>query len=500
MAGTRKRKHALATIETVNTEVSKDAGHKDIYVFNSIGETQHIHQEDAVGAKKRKTAHQGPPTPPPTAWPPAPMSSTQSSHKRKRDPNAVEEEPVRAELIKPAGPNIFARFARPQIIISARNKRVMNALPSPTECSSPSKLFGRLNLDEKAPATVATSQEQHGLDTPPETPEPEEMELGSQWPMALRDFAQLYSAFLRALGLYYAHNGTSSPAGVRLLLPSITSCFKKRAVTLEDIRQLLTVCNASEQNFALEDFGRGEVRLRKLEPRGRSMNRAAGFIDEASQNEQFKSALDQRWTEWRANSLTGDAATFIGLLALAPIAINTSVEQAAPLFSRGQQRLADFKSSQAAALQLRQSETVPAKPAEERTAGKNASRGTSLLERIVARQHHVASLPAGPTKNQLERRSALQRLEEVTRIIELLAAGRPRASFSLKAIASHLQQSLRNPISNEQVELCVRLMSHEICPGFIQMMPWGDVVGVVVTRAGKLTLPDLRARVTAASA
>lgn len=125
------------------------------------------------------------------------------------------------------------------------------------------------------------------------------------------------------------------------------------------------------------------------------------------------------------------------------------------------------------------------------------SRGTNLLDRILAKQAHTASLPAGPTKEQLERKAALHRIEDIARVLDLLAAGRARCSFSMQAMVQQLQQSLRNPISREEVERCLGLMAKEVTPGFVGLVKNGAMTGVVVTRGGRVGLVELRGRIAA---
>jgi len=61
-------------------------------------------------------------------------------------------------------------------------------------------------------------------------------------------------------------------------------------------------------------------------------------------------------------------------------------------------------------------------------------------------------------------------------------------------VTQQLQQSLRNPISREEVERCLEIMAAEIMPTFLQMIASGNVKGVVVTKAGKIGFADLKER------
>jgi hypothetical protein len=91
-------------------------------------------------------------------------------------------------------------------------------------------------------------------------------------------------------------------------------------------------------------------------------------------------------------------------------------------------------------------------------------------------------------------------VEDIARVLELLAGSKPRCSLSMPVMVQQLQQSLRNPISREEVERCLGLMAREITPGFVNVIVSGAVRGVVVSRAQKVSLEELRARVERALA
>jgi len=92
----------------------------------------------------------------------------------------------------------------------------------------------------------------------------------------------------------------------------------------------------------------------------------------------------------------------------------------------------------------------------------------------------------------------LDRVEDVARVMELLAGGRPRVSFSLQMMIQHLQNSLRTPLAKDEVERCLDLMAAEIMPSFVTMVKTGSVRGVVVTRFGKVGSVELRRRLVTA--
>ena len=377
-----------------------------------------------------------------------------------------------------------------------RHQRFTDALP-PTPGETPSKstaaLFKKLKLAatvEPIAINLGGNQEPY---TPPDTPG-EDRIVSTRSTPELEEQSRLYAAFLSALSMYYAHNGRASPVNVGQILPMITKCWNKRAVKLEDLRRLLGLQGDSSP-FLLQDFGRAGVCLTKAEPRGRSLVRAEGFVNESALGARFDDALQTQWATWRPRSAARnrEAAAFIEQLPVCPISQHESVDKAAPVFARGQQRLADIKASQATA--QRHPVPTPAAVGACSPTSSGPARPTSLLDRILAKQALTASLPAGPTKQQLERNAALHRVEDVARVLDLLAAGRSRCSFSLPATVQHLQQSLRSPIGREEVERCLEIMSSEMTPGFVGLLRNGSVTGVVITRGGKVDLDELRTRV-----
>ena len=347
MAGQRKRKHA-----SVEDEASKQATEtriqQGIKAFGNIGKSSSSNET----CKKRKTVHRRDPTPPPA--PIAPSGNT--DRKRKRTLETLEEEECLKgdTTLKPIVPKAdYRQFGRSDIA-TPRNKRFKNLQP-PSPVETPSKstaaLFNKLMLDIGAnPTPFKFGTNQGAYDTPPDTPEPE-IYTSDGLPKELVDFVQLQASFLSALSMYYAHNGTSSPVNVKALLPMITKHWKKRTVSLDDLRVLLAMDQGSESTFTLQDFGKGGICLTRLQPRGRATKRAASYVDEVDLNARFEQALQKRWRNWLAatSKKNRDAAVFMDQLPLVEITKHESVESAAPLFARGQQRLADLKASQASA-------------------------------------------------------------------------------------------------------------------------------------------------------
>lgn len=491
MAISRKRKHTVADETSTSKQTRVAASQKHIKDFGNTAKPA----KEPQSLKKRKVVREA--TPQPQTAPPS------SANKRKRALESVEEDdeeqPVKQS--KATG-SIFARFAKPKEDTTPQTSRFKNALP-PSPAQTPSKkatqLFDRLNIRATSPVLQASSKYQKAYDTPPATPESDRVHDITPLPEELQDFVRMHCAFLTALGLHYAHNrGSTAPVNIKLLLPSITANWRKRSVTINDLRKMLEISNGDAAYFSLEDRGKAGVFLSTSE---NASKRSAGLLDEAELTASFEASLNKVWQRWCTDTKeelqTGRA--FIRQLPLAEIAQYEAAQKTAPLFARGQQRLANLKNSQATAKAEAEQERPAVRPeAKSTTAVQN--RGASLLDRVLAKQAHAASLPSGPTKTELERKSALHRIEDVARILELLAAGKPRVTFSMPTVTQQLQQSLRNPISREEVERCLEIMAAEIMPTFVQMIASGSIKGVVVTKAGKIGFADMKERLANAGA
>lgn len=488
MTGTRKRKHVVADAQTDRQQPMQ----RSIQSFAGVSKGV----KDDGAAKKRKTGHTKEPASVVLDLPRA----VNQTRKRKLvvvSANEGAEEDTKVSISK--------QYAEHPSLGTPGNKRFKNALP-PSPAETPSKnaadLFGKLRLNRsERPTPPVSGKHQNAYDTPPYTPEAENELQDAALPNELHELIQIHAAFLTALALHYAQNGDASNVQTAELLPNITRTWKKRSVTLEDLRRVLVVDAEQSVNFDLEDCGHAGIRVVRSQARGRSLKRPASFLDHDELNGSFEDALRVQWTKWQttANMDESTVTAFLRQLPLADFKLNASASKAAPLLARAQQRLAEVQTPRATAESEAASALSPL-AADQKTPDAVHARGNTLLDRILAKQCLAASLPAGPTRAQLERKAALHRLEDIARVLEILLGPKPRASFSMQMMVQNLQQSLRHPISREEVERCMGLLADEISPGFVTVVQSGSVKAVVLSRARKLALEDLRARVEGACA
>ncbi|KAL9113643.1 MAG: hypothetical protein Q9187_007601, partial [Circinaria calcarea] len=279
--------------------------------------------------------------------------------------------------------------------------------------------------------------------------------------------------FLTALSLYYAHHGSFTPADLRELKPSIERSGGRKRICTDDIRRILAVSKSQEdgtlqttQNevpypLVLSDYGNGKICIELAE----------GLHDQSNQRRPLDvEALNMRFSThiirlWKQHAST-NPSSFISDLALVPITPCPSLGKIVPLLSKGQRRLEDLKAGAIRAQSTNKalSQTRPLLPP---TGAKAISNRTcSLLSRIRAKELHQSTLPGAPSPESLARKAALQRLEEVIPVLEILTSsgsrsvhgggdtaareGRKTFTFTMPTVVQNLQMSLRNPISKDE--------------------------------------------------
>lgn len=294
-------------------------------------------------------------------------------------------------------------------------------------------------------------------------------------PQELLDLVNLQTAFLKTLSLQYAHNGTNAPIDVRDICPSIAQSWGKRKVTLDDIKHCVGILAWKQPTqkatapLLLADYGRGKicVELSDVE---------AGVVQE----EKFKATFEQNLRLLWSIRKGSDIKQFIASL---PRAVpRASAVKAAPLLSKGQRTLDEFKKEVA----KKQQEKEEAKARAQPTVNADGSK-MSLLDRIRFKEVMQSQAAPPPSPAELQRRSALQRADDVAGVLGMLsmatAAGRARISFTMAAVLVKLKDSLRTPISQEEGACCVRLLATEIVPQWVRVVKIGGKENVVLQTA-----------------
>ncbi|KAL4741610.1 hypothetical protein BDV11DRAFT_182555 [Aspergillus similis] len=325
-------------------------------------------------------------------------------------------------------------------------------------------------------------------------------------PACVEEIISLHSAFLKALTIHAAHRGVTAPADLREFLPSIQRIWKKRKVVVKDLQRLLWIWRQGPGCvFRLANHGLGRVCLERV------AGRMERIDDEAKMQEQFEEAVNLLYKQAleHAEVEGDDEVGFLATLGLA------SIEQPLAPFTalrKGQQRLQDLKGGVikvkmdvllAEAAGDETSETTPAKMRDATT-----SRRQSLLDRIKNKELRQSKLPPPPSKEVLLRRAAAGRVEEVASVLALLRpAGyvgsgpmartvAQRTPFCLKTIVRNVQDSTRNPISEQEVEACLEILSREDVAGhWVSIVVVNQLKSVVLRSCGDVQLKDIGAKV-----
>ncbi|KAH8596307.1 hypothetical protein B0O99DRAFT_593631 [Bisporella sp. PMI_857] len=321
--------------------------------------------------------------------------------------------------------------------------------------------------------------------------------LPAQLPTELLDLINLHASFLTALSLHYAHNGTHSPADLRMLCPDVARAWGKRRVVLDDIRRTLGIMNEgfSEEihnqklsKLSLSDYGHGKICI-EITTGGGKKGRVARPVDENSLNDMF---VQELWKIWEGNDSDATINEFIDGLPLEPITTCASLSKMSPLLAKGQRRLEDLKAGIVIKKDIAKGKDVLA--AEIVTGTK-----PTLLERLRAKQLHQSTLPAPPSKEQLSRKAALQRIGEVAGVLTMLSTsssiGQQRISFTMPTVLAKLRDSLKTPMSKEEGDVCLRLLVTEIAPNWVKLVKMGKMEALVVDRDHRPSESDIKDRI-----
>jgi hypothetical protein len=356
------------------------------------------------------------------------------------------------------------------------------------------------------PSTARSFSPARSADTSPISPEPVKgtrppRDSVKHLPGEVQDFLGLCTVFTRTLSLHHAHNGAFSPADLRDLRPGIERAWGKRRVGLDDIRRILGVLGGSREKDAslyqlsLVDYGCGKICLETSNPpvQGAPVARP---MDVAYLDSRFSRNIQDLYDDHASD----DSADFLQSLPLASIERCASASKTGPLLGKGVSRLSDIKGRRAQAqLSAVPAEMAPWEPSPPCRAP--ASRASSLLDRILAKQAVQAKLPAPPTPEERARRSASLRLAEVIPVLEALTGSgghmisprggapnglgadtsRSTVTLTMPALVENLQTSLRNPIGAEEAARCVTLAA-EVLPGWVGVTKAGRVTGVTIRR------------------
>ena len=396
-------------------------------------------------------------------------------------------------------------------------ERSIDTLDTPTKGAR--SCIESIALLSSSPSSPSSSSGTAQRETPPSSPasaesEPCQQHELEQLPEEVQDLVDLHSAFLTALSLHYAHNGSTTPVDLRSLGPGIERAWRKRRVTPQDVRRILAIGRPERVEghqgpgpFHVSDYGHGKICV-EIADRWASRTITRRPINEEDLNAMFLRNLEHRWMHFKnANQADPSPSNFIASLALSPITPCTSLSKLAPLFSKGQRRLEDLKAApikpHQRPLSVKSANTTPLPPPSQPKP--TSARSTDLFSRLKAKQLHQSTLPLPPSAETLARKSALHRVHEIVPVLKSLAiSSKKRAndddavaaaamdvkstasspvSFTMPTLVQHLQMSLRNPIGKDEVVRSVRVLA-EVAPEWVSLKEMGRMLSVTVRGAG----------------
>ena len=303
---------------------------------------------------------------------------------------------------------------------------------------------------------------------------------------AYRDFVALHSAFVKALSLHFSHNGSTAPANVTDLYPTIERIWKKRKVTIEDIQRILHIQEqATPAGFSVKY---------RISDDGKTC--CVERIDSTPQasKTQFKPPVNETELAARfARNLDSFCQTQETEFSPQNIPLATIHKTGAALTPRNfvRQQLLDIR---AGTIKLKAIDNTQKNKDAAATARESrvVNRKSSLLQRIQAKSLQQSKLPPPPSKEAALRRAAVARLPEVVNVLLLLTpsvattAGLSPHSplkkpFRWETIIQNVQDSMRNPIAKAEVEACLDILSQkEVASDWIQIITLSRFKSVVL--------------------
>ncbi|MCJ1254047.1 hypothetical protein MMC24_001861 [Lignoscripta atroalba] len=433
-------------------------------------------------------------------------------------------EPSAHELPSPSSPSLPSQLRTPR-----KKVRLLSA-PTETPTLGARTCLLSLALTSSSPPQLGSSSPppSSNIKTPPTSPIspcckshyplPRQKEESLELPEELQDLIDLHASFLTALSLHYAHHGSLAPVDLRVLRPSVERSWGKRRISTDDIRKIFGILgnngdgkqgvDSSQQRpcpLSLSDYGNGKICV-ELADIGLHNGHKRRLMDVENLKLRFTKHLRRQWENY-TDSLAGapEPTGFIAELPLASITPCSSLIGISPLLAKGQRRLTDLKAEAIKAQITNNSNnnngTSSKSPKTCPRPAAVTSRSSDLLTRILAKQRHQSTLPLPPSPQTLARKSALQRLEEVIPVLDILTTSGSRSqlnnnnnvadgtgendcfrkvSFTMSTLVQHLQMSLRNPISKDEAVKCVNLLAEEVAPEWLGVREIGKVVGVTV--------------------
>ncbi|KPI37570.1 uncharacterized protein AB675_3962 [Cyphellophora attinorum] len=334
------------------------------------------------------------------------------------------------------------------------------------------------------------------LPTPPKSPNRKRVLVVAR-PADAQELVSIFSAVLKAFALHRAHNGPATPAELSALLESVTRLYQRRSVTVIDLQRILGVFEQDENTaeatqqvrhvrgpFQLKIVGIGSNRRQLLE-----LQQSADFSERNLQS-QFESQLDillQRH---------GRTVQDVPLLAF-EMGAQTTMRQ-----NKASETLKHILSGRKAELSM---DELSISDGGENSSVTIKSRTLSLFDRVKAKQLATAAIDT-PSAEVLRRKHAVARMAEVVEILRMKqqqklggysgAGAGGKVSFAWKQLLSELRASMAIPMGDDELKLCLEILSKEVNDGWCTIFELGATKSVVLMgtpRSGSEIVKALKA-------
>ena len=311
-------------------------------------------------------------------------------------------------------------------------------------------------------------------------------------PPEVMELVYIHSAFLTAWSIHTAHHGTHTPADLRNLCQDMTRIWGIREVTSCDLQRVLALVNAGAiqitaptgdpPRIVISNYDHGKICVEIAEPRRTSGHTTSMRYFPLRTELKYGTYVAALIRAWNARDPDLDGPGFVESLSLEPIVRASAVSlHMSPLLAKGQRRLESIRATMAA----------PKATPERR------EEGSTLLERLRAKELRQLTLRPPPSPRQIARRAALDRVEAIAAVITVLSTsgstGQQRVSFTLPTVLERLKDTLKT--SKIEGENCISVMSKEIAPDWVKMVKIGKTQAVVVDRDARLSDSEMRDRV-----
>jgi hypothetical protein len=318
------------------------------------------------------------------------------------------------------------------------------------------------------------------LPTPPKSPN-KRRALVKVRSVEAQELVSIFSALLKAFALHRAHNGPATPAELSALLESVTRLYQKRSVTVNDLQRILGVFEKDDNMndvawearhgrgpFQLKIVGIGSTRRQLLE-----LQQSADFSERELQG-RFEALLDTFLQQH------GRTVQDIPLLAF-EMGAQTAIRQ-----NKASGTLKHIMSGRKTELSM---DELSISDAGENTNTTIKSRTLSLFDRVKAKQLANAAIDT-PSAEALRRKHAVARMAEVIEILRMKqqqklrgyggAGAGGKVSFAWKQLLGELRASMAIPMGDDELKLCLEILSKEVNDGWCTVFELGSSKSVVL--------------------